>query len=148
MRAYQSEGLVPAGSGYDAQLRDAHSRDVGAELLVAAEASALLGTVTYALPGTAYAELSRPGEAEFRMLAVDPAARRRGVGRALVQACLDRASQSEAGAIVLSSSAEMLPAHQLYASFGFRRIPGRDWSPVPGVHLLAFELPLTHIQAW
>lgn len=142
VQAYQSDGLVPLDSEYDAQLRDASSRFVGAELLVAAEAGRLLGTVTFAVPGSPYAELSRPGEAEFRMLAVDPAARRRGVARELVRACLGRASARGDRAMVLSTATDMRPAHRLYTSLGFYRSPERDWSPVPGVDLLAFELPL------
>jgi hypothetical protein len=34
----------------------------------------------------------------------------------------------------------MTGAHRLYAQLGFRRAPERDWSPKPGVHLLAFVL--------
>lgn len=142
VRAYQSDGLVPLDSGYDTQLRDARSRHAGAELLVAAEAESILGTVTFAVPGSPYAEVCHAGEAELRMLAVDPAARRRGVARALVQACLDRAREQGASALVLSSAVDMYPAHRLYTSLGFHRLPERDWSPVPGVDLLAFELPL------
>jgi hypothetical protein len=36
----------------------------------------------------------------------------------------------------------MLGAQRLYAELGFRRLPERDWSPVPGVSLLAFTLGL------
>ena len=54
----------------------------------------MLGSVTFVLPGTAYAEMAGPGEAEFRMLAVDPAAQGRGVGEALVRACLERATDA------------------------------------------------------
>src|SRR5699024_6272559 len=111
----QSEGLIPEGSEYAEQLRDARGRFVAAELLVATEADTLLGTVTFALPGSPYAELCRPGEAEFRMLAVDPVARRRGIARALVQACTQRARAQGASALVLSSATDMHPAHRLYA---------------------------------
>jgi hypothetical protein len=34
----------------------------------------------------------------------------------------------------------MTAAHRLYARLGFRRDPGLDWSPVPGVDLVAFRL--------
>jgi hypothetical protein len=32
----------------------------------------------------------------------------------------------------------MLAAQHLYEAIGFRRIPQRDWCPVPGFTLLAF----------
>src|SRR5437773_1665137 len=86
---YFNDGVAP---GYAASLADAHSRFAAAELWVAVDSDdRLLGTVTIARPGTEYAEVSRAGELEFRMLAVDPDAGRRGVGSALVHAVLDRA---------------------------------------------------------
>ena len=33
---------------------------------------------------------------------------------------------------------EMTAAHRVYGRLGFTRLPERDWSPVPGVHLIAF----------
>ena len=33
-------------------------------------------------------------------------------------------------------------AHRLYERLGFVRAPGRDWTPVPGVDLWAFERPV------
>ena len=34
------------------------------------------------------------------------------------------------------------PAHQLYQRLGFQRTPHLDWSPAPGVDLLAFRMDL------
>jgi hypothetical protein len=36
----------------------------------------------------------------------------------------------------------MRVAHRVYERLGFRRAPERDWSPVPGIELLAFVLAL------
>jgi ribosomal protein S18 acetylase RimI-like enzyme len=44
--------------------------------------------------------------------------------------------------MVLSTSTAMTTAHRLYERLGFVRLPERDWSPVPGVHLLAYVLDL------
>jgi hypothetical protein len=41
--------------------------------------------------------------------------------------------------MALSSLASMAAAHRVYARLGYVRDPGRDWSPVPGVDLLAFH---------
>jgi hypothetical protein len=36
----------------------------------------------------------------------------------------------------------MASAQRLYERLGFRRDPGNDWSPAPGISLLAFVLDL------
>ena len=36
----------------------------------------------------------------------------------------------------------MTAAHRIYERHGFERVPDRDWSPVPGVHLIAFRKEL------
>ncbi len=36
----------------------------------------------------------------------------------------------------------MRAAHRIYERLGFTRDPERDWSPLPGVELLAFALRL------
>jgi ribosomal protein S18 acetylase RimI-like enzyme len=138
--AYRADALGPGG--YDAVLRDVAGRARVADVLVAAEGAELLGVVTLVLDGGPLREISAPDEGEFRMLAVDPAARRRGAGTALVRACVEAARARGRRALVCSSQDRMVAAHGLYARLGFVRRPERDWSPVPGVQLLAFELPL------
>ena len=66
------------------------------------------------------------------MLAVDPAAQGRGVGEALVRACVARAREVGAGAIVICARDFTVAAHRLYERLGFVRTPERDWSPLPG----------------
>jgi ribosomal protein S18 acetylase RimI-like enzyme len=142
--AYAADGQLDGEHGYERVLADVASRAQDAEVLVAVDPDTgeVLGAVTFVLPGSRYAELSRTSEAEFRMLAVDPAAQRRGVGRALVQACLDRAGTRGCTAVVISARDLAAAAHQLYAGFGFERVPENDWSPLPGVRLLALRLAL------
>lgn len=142
--AYLADRHVDSHTGgYADVLADAPTRAREAELLVAVDAGgAVLGTVTVARPGSPYAEVCREGEVEFRMLAVDPSARGRGVGEALVRAVVDRARELGARRLVLSSSEHMLPAHRLYRRLGFRRLPERDWWPLPDFLALAFSLEL------
>lgn len=143
VRAYAADGYLAADDPYVAELRSAHDRAAQAELLVVTgEDGSLLGTVTFTLPGSPWAEISRPGEAEFRMLAVDPDARGRGVGGALAQWCVDRAREKSCAAVALSSLAEMHAAHRIYQRMGFVRAPERDWQPAPGVQLVAYVLDL------
>jgi ribosomal protein S18 acetylase RimI-like enzyme len=129
---------------YVAVLRDVAPRASEAELLVAAEPDGgrVLGTVTFVPDGVPLGEIAGPGEAEFRMLAVDPAAHGRGVGTALLQRVLDDSRGRAAAGVVCSSLPEMRAAHRIYRRLGFRREPDRDWSPVPGVDLLAFAIAL------
>ncbi|MGH3915494.1 MAG: GNAT family N-acetyltransferase, partial [Pseudonocardiaceae bacterium] len=79
-------------------------------------------------------------ELEFRMLAVDPEVRGRGVGEVLVTAVLRQATEVDARGVVLCSGERMHAAHRLYTRLGFRRLPERDWYPLPELKLLAFGL--------
>ncbi|MFD4643799.1 GNAT family N-acetyltransferase [Lentzea sp. NPDC058436] len=140
VEAYTADGFVGAHDDYASILADAASRFRDAELIVAQddESGTVLGSVTVVRPGTPYAEISRPGELEFRMLAVTAAARGRGVGETLVRAVIDKAREAGATHVVLSSSEKMLAAHRLYERLGFTRLPDRDWSPLPGFQLVAY----------
>jgi ribosomal protein S18 acetylase RimI-like enzyme len=140
--AYRADGQLATAPEYAAVLADVAGRAAAADVLVAVDGAAVLGAVTFTLPGGAYAEVSRPGEAEFRTLAVDPAAQRRGVARALVQACIDRAAGLGCRAVVICVRDDNEAAFALYARFGFERDPSLDWSPVPGVQLLGLRLGL------
>ena len=71
---------------YLAHVEDAVGRAASSTLLVAETEGLLVGTVTLAAAGTDFADIARPGEYEFRMLAVDPTAAGRGIGTALVAA--------------------------------------------------------------
>lgn len=142
--AYAADGFVTADNDYADHLRDASSRAAQAELYVATgEDGRLLGTVTFCPEGSAYRELARPGEAEFRMLAVDPGARGRGVAEALVRLCIERSHELGYDALVLSSMPTQEQAHRLYERVGFHRTPALDWSPVPEVELLGYRLDLS-----
>lgn len=143
-RVYVGDRFVSPHSPYVDELRDADGRAAQTDLVVAADpdTGGVLGAVAFVLPGSTYAQLAGDREAEFRMLVVDPAARRRGVGAALVGACVDRARAVGCTTLRLSTQAEMSSAHRLYERAGFRRTPDRDWAPVPGVTLLTYALDL------
>jgi ribosomal protein S18 acetylase RimI-like enzyme len=128
--------------GYGARLRDVAGRAETARVLVAADGERLLGCVTLILEGGPLRELASADEGEFRMLAVDPGAQGRGAGEVLVRACVEEARRAGRARMVLSSAQDMAAAHRLYERLGFARAPARDWSPVAGVQLLAYELDL------
>ena len=135
---------------YAEVLRDVAGRVASScEVLVAAEAPAVaeparsrvVGGATY-VPGPGpYAELASEREAEIRMLVVDPRAQGRGVGEALVRACIERAAASSRRALSLYTTDAMSAAQRLYARLGFVRITERD-SRVGGLRLLCYSLDL------
>jgi ribosomal protein S18 acetylase RimI-like enzyme len=128
------------GSEYSAVVRDVARRASEAEVFVAVERDAVLGTVTYVPDGGPLGEIAGPREAEFRMLAVDPAAQGRGIGTALLRHVVDDSRRRGKTGVVCSSQPEMRAAHRVYERLGFGRAPERDWSPTPGVDLLAFAI--------
>jgi GNAT superfamily N-acetyltransferase len=135
--AYAVDGLGP--DWYAPVLRDVAGRVAAASVLVAEVDGRVVGAVTFmADAGGPLHEIAVEGEAEFRMLAVDPAAQGRGVGEALVRACLSLASGLGRRALVCCSQDRMAAAHRLYLRLGFERDPARDWAPVEDVRLLAF----------
>ena len=143
--AYLADGYLDGDvDGYADHLRAAADRARDAELAVAVDegSGAVLGTVTYCKAGTPWAEVSGAGEAEFRMLAVAPAARGQGVGEALATWCVDRARADGCHAVVLSTLPVMHAAHRIYQRLGFVRTPERDWYPEPGIPLITYLLEL------
>ena len=75
-----------------------------------------------------YAGLLAPAgsaQADIQTIAVAPAARRQGLGRALMLALLDEARRREAVEVFLEVRADNPDAQQLYASLGFEQIAVR-----------------------
>jgi ribosomal protein S18 acetylase RimI-like enzyme len=142
VQAYRVYGQLDAG--YELVLADVAARAPVTEVMVAedAETGELLGCVTFVLAGRPWSEIARAGEGEFRMLAVAPRAQRRGVGSALVRACLDRAAAHGCGAVVICTRDGNDKAIAMYERFGFVRFPERDWAPQPDVKLIALRLDL------
>ena len=126
---------------YSKLLLDGRSRIEEAIVLVATADGAVIGTVTMALPGSRFANVCRAGEAEVRMLAVDEAARGRGVASLLMDACEALARNEGLAAVVLSTEPDMYAAHRLYQRRGYARQPGRDWQ-AGRFRLMVFRLQL------
>ena len=129
---------------YAAELAAVGRRATGTEVLVAVnDEDVVVGCVTFVPDASSpWSELVEEGEAAIRMLGVVPTAQGRGVGRALVDACLERARQLDRHAVLLHTTPWMPAAHRLYQRAGFVRVPERDWQPTPDVPLLAFRLSL------
>lgn len=139
VRVYRAVLDSPLES-YSPVLRDVAGRLAdGCDVLVAHHRGRLAGGVTYVSRSGPLAQLIAEDEAELRMLVVDPAFQGLGVGAALVQACLERATAAAKRALVLGTMPEMVTAHRLYERLGFHRTPERDRRLDSGHHLMSFE---------
>jgi ribosomal protein S18 acetylase RimI-like enzyme len=128
---------------YEDRLRDVAARAGDATVLVALEDGLAVGTVTYVGDATSsFAAHQRDDEASIRMLAVVPSRARRGIGRALSLACIDRARGDGKTAVSLHADEVMASSQRLYESLGFRRDPGRDYRADDGTVLLCYVLDL------
>ncbi|MEV6275665.1 GNAT family N-acetyltransferase [Nocardia sp. NPDC051832] len=135
VEVYVGEGYVQADSLYVAELGDTPKRAAAAQILVATHEDRVVGSLTVARPGTPYAEIARPGELEFRMLAVSKKARGLGAGTALIEAVLEIAAAESFGAVAITTMPAMVDARRLYDRFGFVPVPERDWLTTSGEQL-------------
>lgn len=143
LAAYRTGGFLSPDSAYAPRLRELGADGSGLVLVaVDGEAGRLLGTVMLQCWPNAGQVVAGPDEAEIRALAVRPAAQRGGVGRALLAAVMDRAGREGVRHLVLMTQPDMKTAHRLYEEAGFIRLPDRDWSPEPGIMLLAYGMHL------
>jgi predicted N-acetyltransferase YhbS len=113
---------------YIADILDLEARTRAGDLLVAERAGRIVGTVTFYGEARSEGFGWPPGWAGLRALGVDPAARGLGVGRLLMEACVDRARRSGATVLCLHTSEVMTAAVALYETMGFRRLPSFDFT--------------------
>jgi ribosomal protein S18 acetylase RimI-like enzyme len=138
LAAYRALEVDHLWGGYDTGIAEVATRAKDADVLVALLDGELVGAVTYVADHTsAWSEWTHAGEAQFRLLAVDPRARGRGVGEALVRACLDRAER-DGRRVVIHTTPWMPAARRMYERMGFVRQPDRD---VPDTEWNARSIP-------
>jgi GNAT superfamily N-acetyltransferase len=101
------------------------------KLLVAVSGAELLGGVVhfsdmarYGSGGIATQERNASG---FRLLAVAPQARGRGVGAALMERCIELARGENHGQVILHTTAAMQVAWRMYERRGFERSADLDF---------------------
>ncbi len=105
-------------------------------------AGRIVGVVLLAPHGAPAANLTRgPADAQILLLAVDADARGTGVGRGLVSWCVQSARGRGGRTVWLWSRTKQQPAHRVYESLGFVRVPERD-DEAGGPRRLVFELEL------
>jgi ribosomal protein S18 acetylase RimI-like enzyme len=133
----------PLWENYFGMLADVASRARCATVLVAVAGERIVGTATVELDRTIEGTGGLlPGQANIRLLAVDPGVRGRGVGRRLVEACVQVACRAGKEVATLHTTAQMVAAQRIYRSLGFRRDRSGDVELHPDLILQAFRLPL------
>jgi GNAT superfamily N-acetyltransferase len=127
---------------YHAEIGDVRGRADRGIVLGAFDDGKILGTATVEFDETLSGDPLPPEVARLRMLGVAPAARGRGVGRALVEAANDLAVRQGRSAMLLHTTDLMETAVALYKDMGFVRDPDRDRVFEDGFVLVAYRLGL------
>lgn len=139
--AYDAVGRV--SDDYRDALRDVAGRqDPDTSVLVAVDDGQVVGSVTVVSACSVHFEHGDHGDGGFRMLAVDPAAQGRGVGRALLDAALDHARRKGWRRLAITTMEWMSGAHRMYEAAGFVRRPDLDVRFASGVGI-CYALDLT-----
>ena len=117
-----------------------------AQLLVATDAQGvLLGGVVYfadmAHYGSGGAATRLAATSGIRLLGVAAHARGKGVGRALTEACIQRAREHGHARVVLHTTEAMRVAWDMYERLGFQRAPELDFMQGQ-LPVFGFSLPL------
>ena len=89
-------------------------------VLVAADGDGVVGYTYAGVEGYDYMALRGPAGA-FYDIVVDPAKRRQGIGRKLLEATLEALAAAGAPRVVLSTAEQNAAAQRLFANAGFRR---------------------------
>jgi ribosomal protein S18 acetylase RimI-like enzyme len=143
--ALWTEGYVTEGGGGRTEpYREPEYLDMArrGRVFVAERAGSVVGVVALLAPGAPGRAVAETGEAELSRLAVSGAARRRGIGAALVERCETLAREEGWEAIALWSRRYQLAAHRLYEARGYRREPARDHVDETEHERLVFRLDL------
>jgi ribosomal protein S18 acetylase RimI-like enzyme len=123
---YVGEGFAQPGFAQQTFSRNRLESEGDLVVAVALDGT-ILGAVLLLNDQTELRQIAEPGEAEFRLLAVNDIARGGSVGRELVQECLSRAKVRGARTMVLCTQPSMCAAQTLYERLGFTRRVERDF---------------------
>ncbi len=127
-------------------IEDVRSRLGASQLIVGVEDGRILATVTFYPDGSLSQEGWPPGYAAIRLLAVDPAARGRGLGRILTEECVARSHQLGRRWVGLHTTEFMAVAWAMYERMGFRRAPEFDFRPGGSLVVMGYTLDLGPAQ--
>ncbi|MDP8969998.1 MAG: GNAT family N-acetyltransferase [Actinomycetota bacterium] len=135
---YAARMSPDAWSSFAHDIANVRGRMSDAELLVAERDDQLVGSVTLFTDWRGTQE----GTIGVRLLSVIPSERGTGVGRALMERCIERAREIGKRRVVLTTTQDMETARDLYDKLGFEREPELDHEPAPGVRYEGYALDL------
>lgn len=149
-RAYREFALPerPQWQPYLLRIADVAGRAERATVLVALVDGAIAGSVSLELDHHIepdWQDPIPPDAAHMRMLGVDPSLRRRGVGRALVEASIAVARDHGRTRLTLETTEPMRAAQAMYESMGFTSAGREEFEP--GLTFLRYELQLRSAAA-
>jgi ribosomal protein S18 acetylase RimI-like enzyme len=128
---------------YLESIADVEGRADRTTIVVAIDGARIVGSATLELTDRVEPDddpALDPAEAHIRMLGVAPEARRRGIARALMADCMDRARAEGKTFLTLHTTERMAAAQQMYESLGFVRGADRVFSD--GFVLLTYRAEL------
>jgi ribosomal protein S18 acetylase RimI-like enzyme len=138
-----AESASPEWAEYLKRIADIAGRATRTTVLVAVAGDRILGSATLELTDhieSTWTNPVAPDEAHLRMLGVHPNQRRKGIGRLLVNACIDVARAHGRHRLTLETTDRMRAAQALYRSMGFRWLRAREVAP--GLSFQDYELRL------
>lgn len=127
----QFSGMYEDWPGFRTKIAAMSSLAVAGEIIVARDGGHIVGAVAYIGPHRPKSALFPPEWAIMRMLVVSPQARGLGAGKALAEACIQRAQRDGARVIGLHTSPIMAVALPMYLRMGFQL--EREAPPIHGV---------------
>lgn len=122
----------------------------GVELLIATpDDEKIEGAVVYFSDmqyyGSGGSATQEKNAAGFRLLAVDPDSRGKGVGKLLTMECIHRAKEDGVAQLIIHSTKAMQVAWKMYDGLGFKRSEDLDFSQ-GGLPVFGFRLMLNDDQ--
>jgi GNAT superfamily N-acetyltransferase len=140
----QYDATMPPGAWelYAASIRDTLSNPASGALIVVEEGGQLVGSALL-VPPVADPPAGRVAQPypEIRLVAVLPAARRRGIAATVLNACIERTRAAGYDSVGLHSTEYMADAIRIYQRMGFVRAPEHDFQ-TPTVLVMGFRLSL------
>jgi ribosomal protein S18 acetylase RimI-like enzyme len=129
---FDADRFISAGEGTERAYGNFLGRQIDRSdvlVLVAAEDGRVVGYTYAGLEGNDYMALRGPAGVVYDLV-VDPARRREGIGRRLLDATLAALIDRGAPRVLLSTAERNQPAQQLFAAAGFRRtMVEMTWDP-------------------
>lgn len=137
--AYRAYADSESWHRYLELIADVSARAEVALVLVAVEDGRIVGSATLELEERIEDDDPplHPDEAHIRMLGVHPDARRRGVARALIDACFEWAARAGRTRMTLHTTQRMTQAQAMYDAMGFTQLEDRVFPD--GFVLLTYE---------